>query len=217
MNREVAENGYESPMSEDFEERPTSSSKNDNAAVKRNRKGKRQLSNGHANGKQGLHNGEEKDGDNSNTKDSEDSDDDEHTQDREDRQTDEEGNAPVRVSIRDRICCTTWSWFTLTMATGGIANVLYSSMSHLGQFYGHENSNRFRSTLSLKVVRDTWGYSYAIEHCLLHNDMDTHAPTFQMASWKLFQVHSESIRSLIRTHLRMFYLSFLWFLLMHYI
>jgi hypothetical protein len=217
MNREVAENGYESPRSEDFEDRPPSSSKNDNAAFKRNGKGKPGLSNGHANRGEDLHNGEEKDGDNSNKSDSDNSDDGQHTQNGEDGQTDEEGSAPVRVSIRDRICCTTWSWFTLTMATGGIANVLHSSMLRLRQSQGDEKSNRSRSTISLKVVRDTWGDSYAIEHCLLHNYMYTHNPTFQMASGKLFQIDPQSIRSLICAHLCMFNLSVLWALLTRYV
>lgn len=34
------------------------------------------------------------------------------------------------VGIKDRIACFQWTWFTSTMATGGIANVLASSMSH---------------------------------------------------------------------------------------
>ena len=46
-----------------------------------------------------------------------------------DQQPDTEETAVAKVSIRDRIGCVTWTWFTLTMATGGIANVLYSSMS----------------------------------------------------------------------------------------
>ncbi|KAH7408042.1 voltage-dependent anion channel-domain-containing protein [Cadophora sp. MPI-SDFR-AT-0126] len=34
------------------------------------------------------------------------------------------GGAPGKVGIRDRIACYTWTWFTMNMATGGIANVL---------------------------------------------------------------------------------------------
>ncbi|KAM7212019.1 voltage-dependent anion channel domain containing protein [Rhypophila decipiens] len=32
----------------------------------------------------------------------------------------------IKVGIRDRIGCYQWTWFTMNMATGGIANVLYS-------------------------------------------------------------------------------------------
>lgn len=38
-------------------------------------------------------------------------------------------NGPHHVSIKDRICCFQWTWFTSTMATGGIANVIASSES----------------------------------------------------------------------------------------
>ena len=31
-----------------------------------------------------------------------------------------------KVSLRDRIGCFQWTWFTMTMATGGIANVLFT-------------------------------------------------------------------------------------------
>lgn len=45
-----------------------------------------------------------------------------------DQQPDTKATALNKVRFRDRVGCLTWTWFTLTMATGGIANILYSSM-----------------------------------------------------------------------------------------
>jgi hypothetical protein len=36
----------------------------------------------------------------------------------------EKTNLPKAVGLRDRIACFQWTWFTSTMATGGVANVL---------------------------------------------------------------------------------------------
>jgi hypothetical protein len=38
-----------------------------------------------------------------------------------------EEKKPRTVGFRDRVGCYTWTWFTMNMATGGIANVLHSS------------------------------------------------------------------------------------------
>ena len=54
-----------------------------------------------------------------------------------------------KVSIGDRIACFRWTWFTMTMATGGIANVLhtrpYNQCSH------HRQPGRLTSPSSLQV------------------------------------------------------------------
>jgi hypothetical protein len=42
-----------------------------------------------------------------------------------DKNQDAEGDDPAKLPIRERIRHFTWTWFTMTMATGGIANVLY--------------------------------------------------------------------------------------------
>jgi len=39
----------------------------------------------------------------------------------------EEATETKKVGLRDRLGCYTWTWFTMTMATGGIASVLHSS------------------------------------------------------------------------------------------
>ena len=41
--------------------------------------------------------------------------------------SDEEGEKKTKTPLRDRVGCLNWTWFTMTMATGGIANVLHSS------------------------------------------------------------------------------------------
>lgn len=38
----------------------------------------------------------------------------------------EKTRTPKVVGIKDRIACFQWTWFTSTMATGGVANVLAS-------------------------------------------------------------------------------------------
>jgi hypothetical protein len=40
-----------------------------------------------------------------------------------------EGKDPAKLPVRERIRHFTWTWFTMTMATGGIANVLYELSS----------------------------------------------------------------------------------------
>ena len=52
-----------------------------------------------------------------------------------------------RVGFRDRVGCYTWTWFTMTMATGGIANVLHSSK--YSPIYRHNSFLMHRSSIPL--------------------------------------------------------------------
>lgn len=51
--------------------------------------------------------------------------------------------SPSAVSLKDRIACFQWTWFTSTMATGGIANVIASGelnrWRQKWEFAGHWN------------------------------------------------------------------------------
>lgn len=51
-----------------------------------------------------------------------------------------------KLAIRERIRHFTWTWFTMTMATGGIANVLYVSL--IITWVGDGGSNCLLGTLS---------------------------------------------------------------------
>ena len=56
--------------------------------------------------------------------------------------SDEKDKRIIRVGFRDRVRCFTWTWYTMTMATGGIANVLYSS--------------KYSPNILLKFFSNTW-------------------------------------------------------------
>lgn len=54
-----------------------------------------------------------------------------------------------KVSLRDRISCYQWTWFAMTMATGGVANVLYSSRSNPSSLISTSKSRKkLRSNVS---------------------------------------------------------------------
>lgn len=50
-----------------------------------------------------------------------------------------------KYGIRDRIGCYTWTWFTMTMATGGIANVLHSSKKYIAMPNALSDFYQFRT------------------------------------------------------------------------
>jgi hypothetical protein len=50
------------------------------------------------------------------------------------RDEEQDKDARVKLSFRERIRHFTWTWFCMTMATGGIANVLYTSTYSISFF-----------------------------------------------------------------------------------
>ncbi|KAK4180369.1 voltage-dependent anion channel-domain-containing protein, partial [Triangularia setosa] len=67
-----------------------------------------------------------------------------------------------KVGIKDRICCVQWNWFTMTMATGGIANVLHSLpyesrwLTGIGLFFYFLNICLFILNCVLIALRFHW-------------------------------------------------------------
>ncbi|RYP70865.1 hypothetical protein DL769_004840 [Monosporascus sp. CRB-8-3] len=51
-----------------------------------------------------------------------------------------------KIGIRDRICCYQWTWFTMTMATGGIANVFHSTSNLIQSAVSANEHPRFNFT-----------------------------------------------------------------------
>ncbi|KAF4625133.1 hypothetical protein G7Y89_g13036 [Cudoniella acicularis] len=62
------------------------------------------------------------------------------------KESDMEGGVE-KFGIRDRISCFTWTWYTMTMATGGIANVLHSRtiLTNIAQ-YGLPHTGQWLQT-----------------------------------------------------------------------
>ncbi|TAQ83413.1 hypothetical protein B7494_g8262 [Chlorociboria aeruginascens] len=66
----------------------------------------------------------------------------------------DEGDEVVsrRYGFRDRVGCYTWTWFTMTMATGGIANVLHSMSVTLQT----SNYSDIRRTFPIHTMTPIW-------------------------------------------------------------
>lgn len=74
---------------------------------------------------------------------------------------------PIHLSWKKRIRHFTWAFFTLTMATGGIANVLYTSKYHPPGISIPMLTTI--SSLQIPGLRYHWGCSVSIEHCSLYS------------------------------------------------
>ncbi|KAK8107370.1 uncharacterized protein PG998_009383 [Apiospora kogelbergensis] len=65
----------------------------------------------------------------------------------------------TKVSLRDRICCHQWNWFTMTMATGGISNVIHTLpydakwLHYIGLVFMLINIGFFLANCALAIMR----------------------------------------------------------------
>lgn len=67
----------------------------------------------------------------------------------------EDSERTNRVGFRDRIGCYTWTWFTMTMATGGVANVLHSSNGSRICCQGSSALMNF-SSIPVRLAKNCW-------------------------------------------------------------
>ncbi|KAK7920661.1 hypothetical protein PG985_008683 [Apiospora marii] len=73
-----------------------------------------------------------------------------------------EGGHSAKVGLRDRICCHQWNWFTMTMATGGVSNVIHTLpydakwLYYVGLIFMMINICFFLGNCALAVMRFTF-------------------------------------------------------------
>ncbi|KAK7977972.1 hypothetical protein PG996_004019 [Apiospora saccharicola] len=73
-----------------------------------------------------------------------------------------QGGQSTKVGLRDRICCHQWNWFTMTMATGGVANVIHTLpydaewLHYVGLAFMMINICFFLGNCALAIMRFTF-------------------------------------------------------------
>jgi hypothetical protein len=95
--------------------------------------------------------------------------------------SDEEGGEKTKAGFRARVGCFTWTWFTMTMATGGIANVLHSSNAI------HSSCQRSSalincSSIPLRLVDHCWRHIFSLQRCIVCHKCNFDYFTVQMES-----------------------------------
>jgi len=111
-----------------------------------------------------------------------------------------EEEAERKIGFRDRIGCHTWTWFTMTMATGGIANVLHSSKKP------DKPSAAFFlidcSSLPVRLAGDCRSNIFLVQSCSIYNELLLHHITFQMESGVITRLLYEFLGITLRARLR---------------
>lgn len=89
-----------------------------------------------------------------------------------------------KLGFRGRVGCYTWTWFTMTMATGGIANVLHSS--NTAQTFVSSPALTLPSSIPFRVVEDSRHNHISVQYRSLLDQLRATYIAVQVESW-IFQ------------------------------
>lgn len=78
-------------------------------------------------------------------------------------------NIRTKAGLRDRIGCFTWTWFTMTMATGGIANVIHSSNA-IRTCARRSSALINRSSIPLQLADHHWHHLFYLQSWIISNE-----------------------------------------------
>lgn len=114
------------------------------------------------------------------------------------------GKTKRKVGLRDRVGCFTWTWFTMTMATGGIANVIHSSNA-IHTFWPKYSSALTKcSSIHLRRVDYYWHHILYFQSCVISHECNFDYFTVQVESrllpWFLHKPIRVSVHSCLRKY-----------------
>lgn len=88
-----------------------------------------------------------------------------------------------KIGIRDRIKCYTWTWFTMNMATGGIANVLHASKGFPSGWQMRLRTKLQFSSFSIGLATNNRCYLHDIQYVPLCHELLLVDLAVHMGSW----------------------------------
>lgn len=107
------------------------------------------------------------------------------------QQLEPDQKTPRAVGLRDRVGCYTWTWFTMTMATGGIANVLHSS--RIPHIYPQSSGLTVFSSVPVRVATDNRGGGVLLQHCPVRHELHATHVEIPVEPWVIQKFFSEPV------------------------
>ena len=103
----------------------------------------------------------------------------------------DEDGGKTKAGFRGRVGCFTWTWFTMTMATGGIANVLHSSKA-VHSLCQQSSALMHYSSISLQLAYHHWNYLLLLQSFALSHEFNLDNFAVQVDSWLLSRLFYKS-------------------------